>query len=304
MQWKVIAKKKENDDDPKDKKKGKESNSQQQMTKEEKEKFTKDELARQGNVDIIWHDVTIPSDKLNQLKGFQWVNHFPAMCGVTKKSQLAMSLKKMKNQYPIDFGFFPKTWIIPHQLSKLRSDISKEREANRNPIMIVKPSEASQGRGIFFINDVEKLKEVLNLDHMNKNSAQASKLLNQPHVVQRYVPNPYLLDGLKFDLRLYVVVTSCQPLTIFWHKEGIARFATQPYSLKAGKEMPQLAHLTNYAINKDSAGFKITDEDIATGKSSKRTLDTVYKRLAEDGVDINLLKLKIADLIIKTLISV
>ena len=68
MQWKVIAKKKENDDDPKDKKKGKESNSQQQMTKEEKEKFTKDELARQGNVDIIWHDVTIPSDKLNQLK--------------------------------------------------------------------------------------------------------------------------------------------------------------------------------------------------------------------------------------------
>ena len=36
------------------------------------------------------------------------------MCGVTKKNQLAMSLKKMKNQYPIDFGFFPKTWIIPH----------------------------------------------------------------------------------------------------------------------------------------------------------------------------------------------
>lgn len=40
------------------------------MTKEEKEKFLKDELARQANVDIIWHDVTIPSDKLNQLKGF------------------------------------------------------------------------------------------------------------------------------------------------------------------------------------------------------------------------------------------
>ena len=68
--------------------------------------------------------------------------------------------------------------------------------------------------------------------------------------------------------------------------------------------MPTYAHLTNYAINKDAAGFKITDEDIATGQSSKRTLETVYKRLAEDGVDINLLKLKIADLIIKTLISI
>ena len=66
---------------------------------------------------------------------------------------------------------------------------------------------------------------------------------------------------MKFDLRLYVLVTSCHPLTIFWHKEGIARFATQPYSIKQGKgsDMPDKAHLTNYAINKDAADFKITD---------------------------------------------
>lgn len=68
--------------------------------------------------------------------------------------------------------------------------------------------------------------------------------------------------------------------------------------------MPEQAHLTNFAINKDADGFKITDQDIEAGTSSKRTLDTVYKRLQEDGVDVNLLKLKIADLIIKTLISV
>ena len=67
--------------------------------------------------------------------------------------------------------------------------------------------------------------------------------------------------------------------------------------------MPDKAHLTNYAINKDAADFKITDQDIEDGTSSKRTLDTVYKRLSDDGVDVNLLKLKIADLIIKTLIS-
>jgi tubulin polyglutamylase TTLL6/13 len=49
------------------------------------------------------------------------------MCGVTKKNQLATSLKKMKNQYPIDFGFFPKTWVIPNQMAKLRADIGKEK---------------------------------------------------------------------------------------------------------------------------------------------------------------------------------
>ena len=43
--------------------------------------------------------------------------------------------------------------------------------------------------------------------------------------------------------------------------------------------MPEHAHLTNYAINKDNADFKISESDIEAGISSKRTLETVYKRL-------------------------
>ena len=118
------------------------------------------------------------------------------------------------------------------------------------------------------------------------------------------------MDGLKFDLRLYVLVTSAQPLTIFWHDEGLARFCTSEYLPpdKSNKtEDPnarQYAHLTNYAINKDSETFKISQKDIAAGKSSKRTLKTVYDRLEKNGVDIHLLKLKIADLIIKTMMAV
>jgi hypothetical protein len=116
---------------------------------------------------------------------------------------------------------------------------------------------------------------------------------------------PYLLDGLKFDLRLYVLVTSCNPLTIFLHDEGIARFATEKYdSTREDPNLHQFAHLTNYAINKSSEEFKISDKDIQAGLSSKRTLKTVYERLSEHGVDIHLLKLKIVDLVIKTLMAV
>jgi len=78
------------------------------------EQAKKDETNRHANVDIIWNDITIHPEKLTSLKAFQKVNHFPAMYNITKKQNLAMSLKKMKNQYPIDFGFYPKTWIIPH----------------------------------------------------------------------------------------------------------------------------------------------------------------------------------------------
>ena len=53
--------------------------------------------------------------------------------------------------------------------------------------------------------------------------------LNELTVVQEYLNEPYLLNGLKFDLRLYVLVISCDPLKIYVHKEGIVRYATENY---------------------------------------------------------------------------
>lgn len=103
MKWKVITAKKKNEDDPEPKSKN-DKGKEKQLSKQKEalevsqaEQAKKDEANRHANVDIIWNDVTIPSDKLSQLKTFQKVNHFPSMNGVTKKSNLANSLKKMKN---------------------------------------------------------------------------------------------------------------------------------------------------------------------------------------------------------------
>lgn len=66
----------------------------------------------------------------------------------------------------------------------------------------------SQGKGIFITNDIDQI------------------YMDEPTVVQEYLNNPYLIDGLKFDMRLYVLVISSDPLKIFLHREGLVRFAT------------------------------------------------------------------------------
>ena len=107
---------------------------------------------------------------------------------------------------------------------------------------------------------------------------------------------PLLLDGLKFDLRLYVLVTGVHPLVIYLYDEWLARFATEPYDADAtargdGLER-QCRHLTNVSIAKKSGGYvKNTDErdcaaeggkaegGIASGTASKWSLGALRERL-------------------------
>ena len=59
----------------------------------------------------------------------------------------------------------------------------------------------------------------------------------------------------KFDVRLYVAVTSYSPLRVYLFEEGLARFATVQYA-GAGEELHNFCmHLTNYSLNKKSANY-------------------------------------------------
>ncbi len=83
------------------------------------------------------------------------------------------------------------------------------KKQHKDKYYIIKPENSCQGKGIYLTNN-----PIAKIEKAN------------PMVVQRYITNPMLIDGLKFDLRIYVLVTSLQPLRIFMYKDGIARFAT------------------------------------------------------------------------------
>ena len=46
-------------------------------------------------------------------------------------------------------------------------------------------------------------------------------------MAQAYIDDPLLIDGLKFDLRLYVLLYGIEPLKIYLFEDGMARFATK-----------------------------------------------------------------------------
>lgn len=73
--------------------------------------------------------------------------------------------------------------------------------------------------------------------------------IDESCIVSRYITNPLLINGLKFDLRIYVLITSLDPWRIYVYHEGLARFASETYAAQTSKQN-KFAHLTNYSINK------------------------------------------------------
>lgn len=113
---------------------------------------------------------------------------------------------------------------------------------------------------------------------------------------------PHLINGFKYDLRVYVLVTSYDPLTVYIYEDGLVRFATQAYSTKNKKDI--FCHLTNFSINKKATNYQKASgsaegEQENSSKWSIKQLANYFQKLTFDPV-----WAKVKDLVIKTLISV
>lgn len=164
----------------------------------------------------------------------------------------------------------------------------KESDPSWKPTFIVKPDGGCQGDGIYLIKDPNDVR-------------LAGSLQSRPAVVQEYICKPLLVDKLKFDIRLYVLLKSLEPLEIYIAKDGLSRFCTEPYQEPTLKNLHQVfMHLTNYSLNIHSGNF-IHSDNANTG--SKRTFSSILCRLSSRGADVKKVWSDIISLVIKTIIA-
>ena len=83
-------------------------------------KVSKEEDVTKADFDLLWSDLGIEGSQLQQLKCYQKINHFPATYSIARKTQLAKNLKRFQKLYPSEYSFFPRTWVLPHEMNDLR----------------------------------------------------------------------------------------------------------------------------------------------------------------------------------------
>jgi len=166
------------------------------------------------------------------------VRGFPRLQVISHKGNLANLLNKY---YAIESKaamianklFYPRTYVMPRDKETFFIENAQFCQANAvsddSVKFIVKPQGKSKGNGI----------------------SLASKCLDicfdESLIVQTYIANPFLISNHKFDLRLYLLIASVEPMQIYLYDRGLVRFASSEYTTSCGE---LCSHLTNYSLNK------------------------------------------------------
>lgn len=174
------------------------------------------------------------------------------MPNIARKGRMGINLNKMLKVFPKDYSYYPRTWILPGEMSEFRKEFDGQGNSLGNKVYIIKPDAGCQGKGIFLTRTLDNVPQ------------------NESVVAQLYITKPMLLDGFKFDLRLYCLVTSVKPLRMYLFHDGLVRMCTEEYVKPTAKNINQVCmHLTNYAVNKNNDDFVQPSADSSENNEGK-----------------------------------
>jgi hypothetical protein len=209
----------------------------------------------------------------------QWVNRHLGIVELFNKSRLARNLTHhralmAKRPEAPSYDFFPETFVLPSEYGSFRRAAGADPKA----IWIRKPNTSANGRGVRLVTDLDRLATA------------------RSDVVQRYVDRPHLKGGFKYEISLYVGLTSLDPLVAYLHRDGLVKLTTRPFTTDRRRWTDPLVHVTNTVVQG-------RNQEVEPGQATI-TLATYREWLRAEGIDAEALFGEIRGLIIRTLASV
>ena len=217
---------------------------------------------------LVWFDTIKDQDYFSFLAPWQIVNRIPNINVICKKASFVRCIQRIAIFFPDLFHFLPRSFILPLHKMQFTQLLSKTKKT-----YIIKPDGGALGSGIVILPP-----------------GSIYPLNSHLSIAQEYIES-FLLNGYKFDLRIYVLVIASKTPKIYVYRDGIARFCSSP-----ANENTQFSQLTNTAVNRKNPEANIS--------SCTRTIKEVFKLLQKyHNVDINKLWTQIDDAIGLTVLS-
>lgn len=207
-------------------------------------------LIKNNEWNFIWRrtvNVTDRDEKFNifslpETNDIQMVNHFPNPDIITRKTNLVRTLRKKF----INYDKIPDTYVLGEDLEMFlaRKDIKEN-------IWIVKPEYLHSGKGIELFDNLEDI-----VNHIQNVQEEGEG----EWIIQKYIKNPLLIEGRKFDIRVNVLVTD--NFEIFMNPFGFVRtIGHQYYPYLTGNSIDdKLIHITNHSVQKNSPLYEEFEE--------------------------------------------
>lgn len=156
---------------------------------------------------VIWSDKSVTLQRVAGLRCFQRINHFAGMDVIARKARLFRRLMRLSRPTPSDpqrlhalkatvSGFAPRSFSSCVDMGVLQAYSESESVQRAHTFFIVKPNKSCEGRGIRLTR------------HPVASLTAEERTKEGECLVQQYIDRPLLIEGRKFDLRLYVLLLS------------------------------------------------------------------------------------------------
>lgn len=185
----------------------------------------------------------------SNVKSHQKINHFPGNYMLVSKNYLTTEN---------DFDFIPKGFLNSEDVQEYAKEHPEKRfvmklKTNRG-VKLVKPSEMN------FTDE------------------------SSDYFAQEFVEDPLLWDGYKFDFNIFVVITSVNPLRLYYYnKDVFMRFCLKPYSTE------NISDVDAYVIGTDHTAcqsFPYIKKYVDAGYTYKDAFEGFIKEIGGDSQEI------------------